>query len=47
MMMSGEGKVFVGREKGYFNSAQVYAINLNGKHLGKLGDGETIVGGRS
>ena len=44
MMMSGAGKVFVGRKKGYFNSAQVYTINLNGKHLGKLGNGETIVG---
>ena len=44
MMMSGKGKVFVGREKGYYGSAQVYAINLNGKHLGKLGNGETIVG---
>jgi hypothetical protein len=44
MMMSGKGQVFVGREKGYFNSAVVYDINLNGKHLGKLGNGETIVG---
>ena len=44
MMMSNKGKVFVGREKGYFGSAQVYPVFLNGKLLGKLGNGETLVG---
>jgi hypothetical protein len=44
MMQNETGKVFVGREKGYYNSAQVYTVNLNGKLLGKLGNGETIFG---
>ena len=36
-------KVFVGREKGLYNSAQLYEIILNGKYLGKLGNGEILV----
>ena len=44
MMMDSTEKVFVGREKGYFNSAVIYTIILNGKHLGTLGNGETLVG---
>ena len=44
MMMTGKGKVFVGREKGVFGSAVVYTIILNGKHLGTLGNGEVLVG---
>jgi len=43
MMMSDKGKVFVGRERWLQNSAQLYEIRLNGKYLGKLGNGEVLV----
>ena len=42
--LGGKGKVIVSREKGYYGSGQLYTIILNGKQLGKLGQGETLVG---
>jgi len=44
MIMNSKGQLFVGREPGYYGSAVTYRILLNGKELGALGAGETLIG---
>lgn len=44
MMTSSKGTLFVGRESGFVGSANLYNIILNGKKIGEVGAGETVIG---
>ena len=37
------GKAFIGRPGGYVGAAAVVAVDLNGKRVGELGDGEMLI----
>jgi len=44
MIRDSKGNVYVGRESGWVGSGQTYKITLNGKEIGVVGAGETVVG---
>jgi hypothetical protein len=44
LIVSGKGKLLVGREPGLVGSGQIFKIFLNGMEIGMTGEGETVIG---